>query len=88
MVKQVGKTLDKCPEALGENKQGGGKIMKTIIACIMLMLTIALICSPLFVVWYGIAADLTPWGHVLVTTVGLFFCWLVKPVSVLVGKDI
>ena len=62
--------------------------MKTFIACIILMLTIVLICSPVFVVWYGITAGLTLWGHVLVTTVGLFFCWLVKPISILVGKDV
>ena len=62
--------------------------MKTIIACIMLMLTIALICSPLFVIWYGITADLTPWEHVLVTAIGFLFCRLVKPISILVGKDV
>ena len=54
----------------------------------MLMFVIVLICSPLLVVWYGITADLTPWGHVLVTTIGLLLCWLVKPVSVLTGKKL
>ena len=62
--------------------------MKTILAFIMLMFVIVLICSPLLVVWYGITADLTPWGHVLVTTIGLLLCWLVKPVSVLTGKKL
>ena len=61
--------------------------MKTFLAFIMLMFVIVLICSPLLVVWYGITADLTPGGHLLVAIVGLLLCWLVKPVSVLTGKN-
>ena len=62
--------------------------MKTLIALILLVMVVALICIPLLVVWIGVTAHLTPWGHLLVTTIGLVFCLLVKPISIITGKDV
>ena len=53
----------------------------------MLLAVVAIICFPLFVVWMGIFAPLSFWGHVAVTTIGLFLCYLVKPVSILTGNN-
>ena len=56
-------------------------------ATLLLLATIAVICFPLFVLWMGIFAPLSFWGHVAVTALGLFLCYLVKPVSILTGND-
>ncbi len=64
------------------------KIMvKLIFASLLLLATLAVICSPLFVLWMGIFAPLSFWGHVAVTALGLILCRLVKPVSILTGND-
>lgn len=62
-------------------------MIKLIFATLLLLATIAVICSPLFVLWMGIFAPLSFWGHVAVTALGLFLCYLVKPVSILTGND-
>lgn len=61
--------------------------MKTFFALIMLIITIALICSPLYLIWMGIFSDIPMWGRIAMVAVGLVLCRLVKPVSVLTGKD-
>ena len=64
------------------------KIMvKLFFASLLLLATIAVICFPLFVLWMGIFAPLSFWGHVAVTSFGLFLCYLVKPVSIFTGND-
>ena len=64
------------------------KIMvKLIFASLLLLATLAVICSPLFVLWMGIFTPLSFWGHIAVTALGLFLCRLVKPVSILTGND-
>ncbi len=65
----------------------GKNMVKLIFATLLLLATIAVICSPLFVLWMGIFAPLSFWGHVAVTALGLFLCYLVKPVSILTGND-
>lgn len=62
-------------------------MIKWIFAIILSLAVVAIICFPLFVVWMGIFAPLSFWGHVAVTTIGLFLCYLVKPVSILTGND-
>jgi len=52
-----------------------------------LLAGIAIVCFPLLVVWVGITAHLSFWGHVAVTSLGLILCYLVKPVSILTGND-
>ena len=64
------------------------KIMvKLIFASLLLLATLAVICSPLFVLLMGLFAHLSFWGHIAVTSFGLFLCYLVKPVSILTGND-
>lgn len=65
-----------------------GEIMvKLIFASLLFLAGIAIVCFPLFVLWMGIFAPLSFWGHVAVTSLGLFLCRLVKPVSTLTGND-
>ena len=62
-------------------------MVKLIFASLLLLATLAVICSPLFVLWMGIFTPLSFWGHIAVTALGLFLCRLVKPVSILTGND-
>ena len=65
----------------------GKNMVKLIFASLLLLAGIAIVCFPLFVLWMGIFAHLSFWGHVAVTALGLFLCRLVKPVSILTGND-
>ncbi len=65
----------------------GKNMIKLIFAFLLLLAGIAIVCFPLFVLWIGIFAHLSFWGHVTVTAFGLFLCYLVKPVSILTGND-
>lgn len=65
----------------------GENMVKLIFASLLLLAGIAIVCFPLLVVWMGIFAPLSFWGHVAVTAIGLFLCRLVKPVSILTGND-
>ena len=65
----------------------GKNMVKLIFASLLLLAGIAIVCFPLLVVWMGIFAPLSFWGHVAVTAIGLFLCRLVKPVSILTGND-
>ena len=62
-------------------------MVKLILASLLLLAGIAIVCFPLYVLGMGIFAHLSFWGHVIVTAVGLFLCYLVKPVSILTGND-
>ena len=62
-------------------------MVKLIFASLLLLAGIVIVCFPLLVVWMGIFAPLSFWGHVAVTAIGLFLCRLVKPVSILTGND-
>ena len=70
-----------------KNKMNMKIMVKLIFASLLLLATLAVICSPLFVLWMGIFAPLSFWGHVAVAAIGLFLCRLVKPVSILTGND-
>lgn len=62
--------------------------MKTFFASLMLLVTIAIICYPLYIVWQGLTLDIPMFARILVVVIGLFLCWLVKPISILTGKDL
>ncbi len=62
-------------------------MVKLIFASLLLLATLAVICSPLFVLWMGLFAHLSFWGHIALTSFGLILCYLVKPVSILTGND-
>lgn len=61
-------------------------MVKLFYALLLSLAVTAIICFPLFVLWLGIFAPLSFWGHVAVTSFGLFLCYLVKPVSIITGK--
>ena len=63
--------------------------MNTLINMLYLFLTIALICSPLYLVYVGIVLNTNHfWIKVVLVVLGLILCRMVKPLSVLSGKDL
>lgn len=62
--------------------------MKSLLAFLMLLMTIVIICSPLLMVWAGFTAVLPAWGRCALVVVGLVLCRLVKPLSVITGRDL
>ena len=62
--------------------------MKVLLASLTLLLTIALVCSPLYLVYAGIVFYNDHfWMKVLLVVVGLILCRITKPLSILTGKD-
>ena len=62
--------------------------MKTLFALILLLITIATICYPLYIIWQGLTSDMPMYARIIMIVIGLFLCWLVKPISILTGKDL
>jgi hypothetical protein len=63
--------------------------MNTLINMLYLLLTIVLICSPLYLVYAGIVLNTNHfWIKLVLVVVGLILCRMVKPISVLSGKDL
>ncbi|MBQ0073282.1 MAG: hypothetical protein KBT34_03715 [Prevotella sp.] len=62
--------------------------MKTSIASIMLLLTIALICLPISVVWFAFVCNYSAIIRAIIFLAGLILCRLVKPLSIITGKDL
>ena len=62
--------------------------MKTFIASIMLLLTIALICLPISVVWFTFICKYSAIVRSVIFLVGVILCRLVKPLSIITGKDL
>lgn len=62
--------------------------MKTFIASIMLLLTIALICLPISVVWFAFICKYSAIVRSVIFLVGVILCRLVKPLSIITGKDL
>ena len=62
--------------------------MKLLLAALSLLLSIALICSPLYLVYIGfVGSDVSFWLRVVLVVIGLVLCRLVKPISIITGKD-
>ena len=61
--------------------------MKLILAALMLLLTLALILSPLYLVWLGLTGTGSFWIRALLVVTGLVLCRMAKPISVITGKD-
>lgn len=62
--------------------------MKILLVSLTLLLTIALVCSPLYLVYAGMVFyNDHIWMKVLLLVVGLVLCRMVKPISVITGKD-
>ena len=61
--------------------------MKLLLAALMLLLTLALILSPLYLVWLGFVGEGGFWIKLLLVVIGLVLCRVVKPISIITGKD-
>lgn len=62
--------------------------MKLLLAALTLLLVIALVCSPLYLVYIGfVGSDVSFWVRVALVVIGLVLCRLVKPISIITGKD-
>lgn len=63
--------------------------MKVLLAALTLLITLALICSPLYLVYAGfVFYNDHFWVKVLLVVVGLILCRMVKPLSIITGKDL
>ena len=62
--------------------------MKLLLAALSLLLSIALICSPLYFVYIGFVGSIDSfWVRVVLVVIGLVLCRVVKPISIITGKD-
>ena len=62
--------------------------MRLLLAALTLLLIIALVCSPLYLVYIGfVGSDVSFWVRVVLVVIGLVLCRVVKPISIITGKD-
>ena len=61
--------------------------IKTFFASLMMLITIAVMCSPLYLVWFGLTMDGSIVVRICLIVVGLILCRLFKPISNLFDKD-
>lgn len=61
--------------------------MKLLLAALMLLLSLCLILSPLYLVWLGFTGTGSFWIRVLLVVIGLVLCRLTKPISIITGRD-
>ena len=61
--------------------------MKLLLAALMLLLTLALILSPLYLVWIGFVGEGSFWTKSLLVVIGLILCRMVKLISIITGRD-
>lgn len=63
--------------------------MKILLASLFLLATVALICSPLYLVYFGVVVySGSFWVRALLVVIGLILCRMTKPLSVITGKDL
>ena len=63
-------------------------MLKFFLATLSFLLSIALICSPLYLVYIGfVGPNVSFWVRLLLVVIGLVLCRLVKPISIITGKD-
>ena len=62
--------------------------MKILFATLFLLATIALICSPIYLIYVGFVYSGAFWVKALVVVIGLIICRMTKPLSVITGKDL
>lgn len=61
--------------------------IKTFLASLIMLITIAVMCSPLYLVWYGLTINGSVTVRIGLIIVGLILCRLFKPISNLFDKD-
>ena len=62
--------------------------IKTFLASLMMLITIAAMCSPLYLVWLGLTMSGSALVRIGLIVVGLILCRLFKPISNLFDKDV
>ena len=62
-------------------------LWKLLLAALMLLLTLCLLLSPLYLVWLGFTGTGSFWIRVLLVVIGLLLCRLTKPISIITGRD-
>ena len=61
--------------------------IKTFFALLMMLITIAAMCSPLYLIWHGFTMNGSALVRIYLIVVGLILCRLFKPISNLFDKD-
>ena len=61
--------------------------IKTFLASLMMLIIIAVMCSPLYLVWFGFTMSGSIVVRICLIVVGLILCRLFKPISNLFDKD-
>ena len=61
--------------------------MKLFISSIRLLFTICLVMVPVWLVYYGFTGEMNFIMRVVMIVTGLILCRIVKPISILTGKD-
>ena len=61
--------------------------IKTFFASLMMLITIAVMCSPLYLVWFGFTMDGSELVSIGLIVVGLILFIIFKPISNLFDKD-
>jgi hypothetical protein len=61
--------------------------MKLFISSIRLLFTICLVMVPVWLVYYGFTGEMNFIMRVVIVVTGLLLCRIVKPISILTGKD-
>ena len=62
--------------------------MKILFATLFLLATIALICSPIYLIYDGFVYSGAFWVKALLVVIGLIICRMTKPLSVITGKNL
>ena len=63
--------------------------MKILLSALFLLAKVALICSPIYLVYVGfVVYSGSFWIRVLLVAFGLIICRMTKPLSVITGKDL
>ena len=60
---------------------------KTFLAALMCLIIVALMCSPIFLVWHGFTMSGSVIVRIAFIVIGLILLHLFKPISNLTGKD-
>ena len=61
--------------------------IKTFLASLIMLITIAVMCSPLYLIWHGLTMNGSVLVRIGLIIVGLILCRLFKPISNLFDKD-
>ena len=62
--------------------------MKILFATLFLLATIALICSPIYLIYVGFVYSGAFWVRALLVVIGLIICRMTKPLSVITGTEL